>query len=315
ATIAQAHLTPSTLSAISSILPPYADGHLAPIAAWADSIRYAHRETGALHYVNAIGDDPAGKCVFGEEGWVDGERNLLKAVGNYSKRVMEGEGDIPLRFLVHFLGDIHQPLHLAGKLRGGNQAIVKFEGRRASLHSTWDGLLIQKSIRELGNYTTPLPNKRIEAALRGKTYDPFVRFIINEGPSFSLSLSLSPSLPPSLPLARTNANTKNLAFLCPWLEVPKNWVGEFPDEQEREGKVPGCAWKWATEMHGLNCEYVWPTNFTTGMELDTPEYWGRIKGDLIVEKQLAMGGIRLAAVLNSIFDPALMGKMEIDTST
>lgn len=35
-----------------------------------------------------------------------------------------------------------------------------------------------------------------------------------------------------------------------WLEVPKNWVGEFPDEQEREGKVPGCAWKWATEMHG-----------------------------------------------------------------
>ena len=107
--------------------------------------------------------------------------------------------DIPLRFLVHFLGDIHQPLHLSGKLRGGNQgtlyslispsfrlltapsfrerpspfltslslflspfgrlvaAVVKFEGRRASLHSTWDGLMIQKSIRELGNYTTPLP--------------------------------------------------------------------------------------------------------------------------------------------------------------
>lgn len=40
----------------------------------------------------------------------------------------------------------------------------------------------------------------------------------------------------------------------------------------------------------LNCEYVWPQNFETGMELDTPEYWGRVKGDLIVEKQLAMGG-------------------------
>jgi hypothetical protein len=28
--------------------------------------------------------------------------------------------DIPLRFLVHFLGDIHQPLHLTGRDRGGN---------------------------------------------------------------------------------------------------------------------------------------------------------------------------------------------------
>lgn len=35
-----------------------------------------------------------------------------------------------------------------------------------------------------------------------------------------------------------------------WLEVPKTWKNEFPDEQEREGKVPGCPWKWAEEMHG-----------------------------------------------------------------
>ena len=92
ATIAQAHLTPSTLAAIKPILPAYAEGHLGPIAAWADSIRFAHRETAGLHYVNAIGDDPADTCLFGEKGWVDGERNLVKAVGNYSKRVMDGEG-------------------------------------------------------------------------------------------------------------------------------------------------------------------------------------------------------------------------------
>jgi len=48
----------------------------------------------------------------------------------------------------------------------------------------------------------------------------------------------------------------------------------------------------------LNCEYVWPTNFITGMELDTPEYWGRIKGDLIVEKQLAMGGSEFSLFLS-----------------
>lgn len=37
--------------------------------------------------------------------------------------------DIALRFLVHFLGDLHQPLHLTGRERGGNGAIFKFEGR------------------------------------------------------------------------------------------------------------------------------------------------------------------------------------------
>ena len=89
---------------------------------------------------------------------------------------------------------------------------------------------------------------------------------------------------------------------------------------------------------------MWPKKFETGMELDTPEYWGKVKGDLIVEKQLAMGGskypsrtslltllvapvthpclvlsltcrtVRLAAILNSIFDPALEGRMEIARS-
>jgi len=36
------------------------------------------------------------------------------------------------------------------------------------------------------------------------------------------------------------------------------------------------------------------------MELDTPEYWGRIKGDLIVEKQLAMGGSEFAFLAFSL---------------
>ena len=35
-----------------------------------------------------------------------------------------------------------------------------------------------------------------------------------------------------------------------WLEVKKTWIGEMPDQQEKEGKVPGCAFHWAKEMHG-----------------------------------------------------------------
>lgn len=101
-----------------------------------------------------------------------------------------------------------------------------------------------------------------------------------------------------------------------WLENPKLAVGEFPEEWERKAELPGCPWAWASEMHPcvprlhsslyrrlqkltgtslgsmfrMNCDLVWPKNLTIGMELDTPEYYGKVKGDLVVEKQLAMGG-------------------------
>jgi len=97
--------------------------------------------------------------------------------------------DISLRFLIHFLGDIHQPLHLCGRDKGGNggklivpadqikltsshvqvrrqdEKVCHFPfstllcGRTDdSLHSVWDSGILTKNIRELGNYTTPLPS-------------------------------------------------------------------------------------------------------------------------------------------------------------
>lgn len=65
---------------------------------------------------------------------------------------------VSLRFLVHFLGDVHQPLHLTNRDRGGNSDPVKFEGRRMNLHGLWDGQLIAKALRDQANYTQPLPS-------------------------------------------------------------------------------------------------------------------------------------------------------------
>jgi hypothetical protein len=46
-------------------------------------------------------------------------------------------------FLVHFIGDMHQPLHCSdNKDRGGNEVRVEFFGRNMNLHSTWDGGLL-----------------------------------------------------------------------------------------------------------------------------------------------------------------------------
>lgn len=63
-----------------------------------------------------------------------------------------------LRFLVHFVGDVHQPLHLTDRERGGNDDFVRFENRKINLHSLWDTALITKAVREQSNYTKPLPS-------------------------------------------------------------------------------------------------------------------------------------------------------------
>ena len=89
--------------------------------------------------------------------------------------------DIALRFLTHLVGDLHQPLHLTGLLRGGNGLPVRFQGRQLSLHALWDGVLVNRAIRELGGWTTPTADPRLEGALRGRIYDPLVRAIVIEG--------------------------------------------------------------------------------------------------------------------------------------
>jgi hypothetical protein len=49
-----------------------------------------------------------------------------------------------LKFLVHFIGDLHQPLHLGRKDdKGGNKVDFNWFGRKTNLHAVWDGALIE----------------------------------------------------------------------------------------------------------------------------------------------------------------------------
>jgi len=47
-------------------------------------------------------------------------------------------------FLIHFLGDIHQPLHTELAYQGGNKLMVDFDGHRERLHATWDSSILLK---------------------------------------------------------------------------------------------------------------------------------------------------------------------------
>ena len=135
----------------------------------------------------------------------------------------------------------------------------------------------------------------IESHLHGSRYDPLVRKVLVEG------------------INRT------------WVEEVESWIqcpsisGESTDQivlGETEWKVSDtddeavCPWSWSSPIHQLTCDWVWPKeldqppyNEPRGpmLELDTDNYAGRITEEWVVEKLLAMAGLRLAAILNLIF--------------
>ncbi|KFY11726.1 hypothetical protein V492_04293 [Pseudogymnoascus sp. VKM F-4246] len=81
---------------------------------------------------------------------------------------------IAAKFVVHFIGDIHQPLHTEGLLRGGNGIKVRFNGRNSNLHSVWDSAIAEHLI---GGYTPALAQKwagDLLGDVEGGLYSPLV---------------------------------------------------------------------------------------------------------------------------------------------
>jgi len=125
-------------------------GSMSTAATWADQIK---RESGytwseELHYIDTpdkecgfdpVKDCPSSKCVSG-------------AIKNYTARVTKTQ-DVDaqteaLKFLIHFVGDIHQPLHVAfASDRGGNSIKGHFFTYEDNLHSIWDTYIIEDRIK------------------------------------------------------------------------------------------------------------------------------------------------------------------------
>lgn len=138
AAIAAANLTPAATAKVTALLGP------APMmildSNWADEIRADRPETSAWHYVNvelgsgaydARRDCPGGDCVVAQIVRDEG------ALGD--PRAPRAAKIEALRFLIHFIGDVHQPLHVADDHdKGGNSHIVYIRRARTNLHRIWD---------------------------------------------------------------------------------------------------------------------------------------------------------------------------------
>ena len=143
ASIAQSRLNPKAAAAVKAILPEGMD--LAAVAAWADVVRKERKETGPWHYI----DIPTSAQPGDWEQYCPAEGCVVRAVEQMRVTLADASAprekrDEALRFLVHFVGDMHQPLH-AGERgdKGGNAVQTVFAGQPINLHAAWDGKLLQ----------------------------------------------------------------------------------------------------------------------------------------------------------------------------
>ncbi|UYZ63922.1 S1/P1 nuclease [Hymenobacter weizhouensis] len=118
------------------------------VSTWADEVRpYPEfKETGPWHYVNT----PSGLSQeqYRQQLKSQTEPNAYNMLQAKLRELTDSgktqaERIMALKFVVHIVGDVHQPLHAGhAEDKGGNDIKVKYRGKDTNLHSLWDSGLI-----------------------------------------------------------------------------------------------------------------------------------------------------------------------------
>lgn len=173
AELAARDLSPAARGEIARLLAGEPDPTLAGVATWADEIRAESRvaahplgqRSSRWHYVNfqrgrecdyvPARECPGGNCVIAA---INAQRAVLADRG----KPLADRRDA-LKFLVHFVGDVHQPMHAGlGEDRGGNNFQIQYRGKGApagegtQLHGVWDYWILQSAGLDNAAYTARL---------------------------------------------------------------------------------------------------------------------------------------------------------------
>uniref|UniRef100_A0A0D6R1R3 Aspergillus nuclease S1 n=1 Tax=Araucaria cunninghamii TaxID=56994 RepID=A0A0D6R1R3_ARACU len=151
-----------------------------------------------------------------------------------------------LLFLSHFMGDIHQPLHVGFTSdEGGNTIQLHWYRQKSNLHHVWDVLIIETAMKDF--------------------YDNSLEAMIED-------------------------IQRNITDI---------WSNDVPTWEKCSTDDLVCPVKYAQESISLACKWAYK-DAEDGSVLEDDYFLSRLP---IVEKQLAKGGVRLAAMLNRLFDP------------
>lgn len=140
--IAEARLDPKARAAVSELLTGETDPTLAGVSIWADVMRERVPEylwTFPLHFVSF----KPGTCNYQAASQCRDDLCVVGAIERYSRQLTdtwlprETRRDA-LKFIVHFVGDVHQPLHAGYAAdRGGNDYVVIIDGVNLAWPAYW----------------------------------------------------------------------------------------------------------------------------------------------------------------------------------
>ncbi|KAJ3363383.1 hypothetical protein GGF32_004377 [Allomyces javanicus] len=187
-----------------------------------------------------------------------------------------------LKFLVHLVQDIHQPLHLSGRDRGGNDMHVTYNHHASNLHSVWDSLMLDKHMREEHGGSEPALAEAV---------------LLQLATEWKADVSTWVQCPLTMPGAgkeaarafaeQVDSTHTDSAYMI------ANAAPEAADDPAAMAVVL-CPEYWATQSDQLNCATVWQN----------------LDGDLagayhdanipVARKAVAMGAVRLAALLDVV---------------
>jgi hypothetical protein len=280
--MAETFFTSETTSVLAKILEPKYNGSVGRSAAWADA--YAHTSEGHFSYqwhwidthdrqpeychLDYARDCPKGGCVVSA---VANQTTILRECVNqvYAGNLIGGANltcSYALKWVAHFLGDIHQPLHASGRAVGGNTFKVVFGGVSTQLHAV---------------STSP---KHLDEMLTTKVWDGYLPyFAANVDQPFS-NQSIDPFF--SGLVARIR---KDQSYSAPYM-----WLSCTNPSTPEE-----CATSWAKESNKWDCDYVY-SRVVNGTDLGTSGYaTGAVP---IVELQISKAALRLGTWLNKLVE-------------
>ncbi|CAN6269431.1 unnamed protein product [Urochloa humidicola] len=181
--IAQDLLEPEAAHAVRNLLPEEVDGDLSALCVWPDQVRhwYKYSWTGPLHFI----DTPDKACTFdysrdchGPDGAKD--MCVAGAIANFTSQLLHykhGSADRKynlteaLLFLSHFMGDVHQPMHVGFTSdQGGNSIDLRWFRHKSNLHHVWDREIIQTALAKFYDKDMDTFRKQLEHNLTKGTW-------------------------------------------------------------------------------------------------------------------------------------------------
>lgn len=168
ADVAQHYLDKTASEKVHQLLAVMHANSMAEVASFADEYRHSHPGTGPWHYVDIplqannyvpSRDCPNKNCV------IDIIYHFKHILNN--KTLDDSTRAYALAFLIHFVGDLHQPLHASNNNdKGGNEVEVSFLGHSTNLHRVWDTNIIEHEDSSATNLADKLLGRHKHASIR-----------------------------------------------------------------------------------------------------------------------------------------------------